>query len=428
MDRPITGGALKVTASVIVVDSTTILRDAAILVRGGIVSQVAPAISLKDAKADKVVHLPGHVLHPGFINVHSHLELSYMQGKLTPGAPFTEWIKELISLRMKTKDFTIKASIAKGVRRLVATGTTCVGDVSQTGLTAPALTGKGLRSVVFHEVLGLDPSLARERFEGLALAVEAGGAFGAGVHGGMTRHGVAPHAVYSTSPALMRMAARYAAKNRMPVSIHLAETPEEHEFCRHGRGPFKEFLLSIGQYHKEWAPGKRPTAAVADTGALEGALVAHFNHPTRGDIAMLKKTGASVAFCPNSNRWFGRKVDHPLPELIRRGVTVGLGTDSLASNADLDMREEMRSVMKMYPVIGARGVFHMATRGGAMALGYEHSSPGTQALGTLVSGAPFDAAAIKLKIGPGQDPWRSIIEARGNYHKIWVDGRPIRAK
>ncbi|MDH5638833.1 MAG: amidohydrolase family protein [Nitrospinota bacterium] len=412
MDRPVAGATLKVTAQVIIIDSSTVLRDGAIIVHDGKVAEVGPSESLRGVKTDRSIRLPGHILHPGLVNAHAHLELSYMKGKLTPGAPFISWIKELIALRIKTKDSTIRAEIKTGVRRLTATGTTCVGDVSQTGLTAPVLAKQGMRGVVFHEVLGLDPSLTKERFADLALRVE-----GAEVNDGSLRQGVAPHAVYSTSMALMRAVARFATEGRLPLSIHLAETLEEDEFSRYGRGPFREFLQSIGQYKKEWAPGKRPTVTVRDAEALEGALVVHFNHPSRGDIAALKTAGAKVAYCPNSNHWFGRKEPHPLPDLLRQGVTVGLGTDSLASNTDLDIRAEMRTVMKTFPGLGADVVFHMATEGGAKALGYT---------GALRPGAPFDAAAIEAQIGPRRNPMKSVIESRNDYSRLWVEGRPIR--
>ncbi|MDH5509599.1 MAG: amidohydrolase family protein [Nitrospinota bacterium] len=416
MDRPVTGATLKVTAQVIIIDSSTVLRDGAIIVHEGKVAEIGPSESLKGVKADRSIRLPGHILHPGLVNAHCHLELSYMKGKLAPGAPFTDWIRELMALRIKTKNSTIRGAIANGVRRLMATGTTCVGDVTQTGLTAAALARQGIRGVVFHEVLGLDPSLAEERFGGLLLRVREGRG-----SDGMLRQGVAPHAVYSTSGVLMREVARFATKGRLPLCIHLAETLEEQEFSRHGKGPFRDLLRSMGQYKKEWAPGKRPSEVVRDAEALEGALAVHFNHPSRGDIAALKKAGAKVAYCPNSNRWFGRKAPHPLPELLRQGVTVGLGTDSLASNSDLDIRAEMRRVMKTFPDMGAGEVFRMATDGGARALGYTGAAPGT-----LAPSAPFDAAAIKLKIGPRRDPLRSVIESRNDYSRLWVEGRPLR--
>ena len=414
MAGPVAARSLKITAPVVVVDWQTILRDAAVIVHDGKVARVGPADVMKLEKVDRTIHLPRHILHPGFINCHCHLELSYMAGKLTPRAPFTDWISELIALRTQAKAPHIRACITTAVRRLARAGVTCVGDVCQTGLPAAALAKSGLRGVIFHEVIALDPALAPARFEDLLRRISE-----AKKHGGLLTHGVAPHAAYSTSAELISLAAKYAAEVGAPMSMHMLETREETQFCGKGTGPFKNLLEKLGQYSPEYVPRQLPMTLAAEAGALKNGLMAHFNHPSPGDIASLKKYRASVAFCPNSNRWFGRSQRHPVAKLIRNKINVGLGTDSLASNTDLDMRAEMRTLIKTFPALGHQTAFYLSTQGSAMALGL------SKLAGTLLPGALFDAAALETKISPKADPLRSIIISKGNYSRLWVNGRPV---
>jgi len=328
-------------------------------------------------------------------------------------APFTAWIEELVSRRGVAPEREVNAGIRAGIGMMIRSGACLVGDVASRGWATAALIRSGLRAVVFHEVLGFDPATAAARLGQLRERVEGAPSAETVVHG------VSPHAVYSVSPRLMEAAAVYAHKRKIPIAIHLCETPEETDFSRKGAGPLRGLLEAFGVYRPGEHPGVTPVNAVDRAGALSGSLLIHMNHPSRGDLALLARKGARVAVCPNSNRWFGRNEKHPLQKLLQRGVTVGLGTDSLASNTGLDMRAEARTLMKTHPELGPAGVFRLATEGGARALGF--SAPH----GTLRPGAPFDAVAQGIKLSRRADPLLAIMNARGDVSRVWIDGREI---
>ena len=414
MDRPLTGQTIRVTAALVVLDSGTVVPNGSVIVHGGQVVEVDAAEAHKKIAADITIRLPGHVLHPGFVNVHAHLELSYMKGRLAPKAPFADWIRRLIALRAKTKPAAAVRHAVMGANRLARTGCCTVADVTQTGCAIPALAALGLRGVIFHEVIGFNPDLAREKLSDLAQRMEEGGKLG-----GMLLHGAAPHAVYSTSGELIKSSAEMAHALGAPLSVHLAETAEEETFSTKGTGPLAELLKDMGSYNRLWIPKARPLKVLQKQDALAGALLAHCNHVSAEDITAMKKAGAAVAYCPGSNQWFGRTGPHPLMSIIAKGIPVGLGTDSLASNGDLDMRREMRLLMEKFGDITVAEAFYMATEGGAKALGMGKDA------GTLRPGAPFDATAIKLSIGRNGGPFARIIGSKSGYVRTWVAANPV---
>ncbi|VAX17505.1 hypothetical protein MNBD_NITROSPINAE04-961 [hydrothermal vent metagenome] len=407
---------IKISARHIIIDSSTILDHASIIIHNGKVAETGPTESLRSIKADKVVNLRDHILHPGFINAHCHLDLSCLKGKLKRGLSFTDWIRALVHARSKVSAKDLDRGIKQGVARLMQTGTTCVGDITSSSRVNASLIRSGLRAVVFHETLGYDPGVANERFSDLLKRV--GGASSSD----LVENGVSPHSIYSVSPKLMKKTAAYAKRDKAPLSIHLSETAEEVEFSRKGDGPFRELLESFGLFATGRYPKATPVNAVNKTGALKKSLVVHMNHPCKGDLATIKKAGAKIVICPNSNRWLQRPISAPVYEILDRDIPLALGTDSLASNTDLDMTAEIRGLLREFPDIALSQAFDIATVGGAKAL----SLP--KICGTLQKGAPFDAVAVKIKSFRKIYPMRAIISGRRRVDAVWVAGAKLRIK
>ncbi|VAX18471.1 hypothetical protein MNBD_NITROSPINAE03-1080 [hydrothermal vent metagenome] len=262
--------------------------------------------------------------------------------------------------------------------------------------------------------MGFDPAQAEMRFADLKGRVEK--AFTTD----RLQNGVSPHSVYSVSPKLMKKTAGYAKKTSLPLAIHICETLAEAEFSVKGSGEFRSFHKSIGAHIPGGHPALTPVNAASRTGAIDNALLIHMNHPNRGDLSTLVCKNAKVIVCPNSNRWFRRKINHPLIKLMKRKIPVGLGTDSLASNDDLDIRAEARRIVGDFPELAVSDVFDLATVGGARALGLPAK------YGTLQAGAPFDAIAVKLKLNRRTDPLLAIISNKENVSKTWVGGELLK--
>jgi cytosine/adenosine deaminase-related metal-dependent hydrolase len=229
--------------------------------------------------------------------------------------------------------------------------------------------------------------------------------------------GISPHAPYTVEPEAMRRCAREAARLGLPICIHLAESREELEFTQTGRGPLREFLQSIGVWDQHISvPGCSPIRLAHDTGLLSPrTIIAHANYVDDEDIALIAKSGASVAYCPCTHAAF----DHPphrFMDMQAAGINVCIGTDSLASNPTLSVLEELRCVARRWPDTAADQLLKLATISGASALGMSRLA------GSFSAGRKMDAVVIALKNTP-LDSLGRILDAESDGLEVFTDGR-----
>ncbi len=323
------------------------------------------------------------VLLPGLVNAHTHLELSWMAGRVPPASSLEEWIRELLRVRRlgpPAGEAEVTDAMTRAVTGVDATGTVLVGDVSNTLVPVPTL-GQGRPTrVVFHEVLGFDPvdpvaivREARKRGRETFSSKKAPGVL----------FSVVGHAPYSTAPALLaEIAARH--EGPAPLSIHLAESVEEIEFLHKGRGPLKTMLKRLGVWNGTWqVPRCGPVEYLHRLGYLQpGTLLVHCVHVTVRDLEQIREAEAVVVTCPRSNTWVGAGVP-PIARFYGTGVPVAIGTDSLASTDSLNMFDELAALRRLAPEVDAARMLDSATRVGAEALGlglrFGTISPGREA-------------------------------------------------
>ncbi len=343
---------------------------------------------------------------PGLVNAHTHLELSFLKGRLTPGEPFVRWVEALVAELLGADEATFTEAVRAGLAESLSNGVTALGDISRAGLSWPLLRESGLKGTVFLEVLGFHPLMEKEA---LGLVSEKLDNITSSPEDGLLL-GITPHAPYSTSPGLYREAAGLARRRSLPLAVHVAETPEEEGFVREGRGPLKEMLEGFGLWPEGFSiPGCSPVAYLDGLGALEGALAVHCNTVDDEDIQRLQAAGARVAYCPGSNAWFGRPAHHPLPRLLKEGVGCALGTDSLASNDRLDPLAEMGACAAAHPELPWEEVLRMSTISAAEALGLGRLS------GSLEAGKSADLTALQLPAAGLEEPLAWVVtEAAGD--------------
>lgn len=331
------------------------------------------------------------ILIPGLVNAHTHLELS---GLKREAGPMDEWIVSLVREMRGWPAHLFLASAQIGAAASLAAGVTCAGDVSTSGESATAIAGAGMRGVVFHEVLGLDPARADEI---LAKKLEACDLFPQynGPIPGAVRHGLSAHAPYSASLALYRAVGEEARTRGWPVATHLGESADEVEFLQDGGGALARVHLELNGALEGYKPsGLRPAAHLDLTGALDGlTLAVHANQTNNEDWALLRKNGVRVCLCPRSARFFG----HPFADAARMreaGLELCLGTDSLASSPSLSLLDEARVLRETDVEIGDSELLEMCTRAGAEALGFEN-------IGVLKPGGAADFCVVCPSSGSG---------------------------
>ncbi len=355
------------------------------------------------------------ILIPGLVNAHTHLELSGVERN--PG-PMEEWIVSLVRKMRGWPAHLFLASARIGVATSLAAGVTCVGDVSTSGESATAISGAGMRGVVFHEVLGLDPAQADEilakKLKDQAFFPEYKGAIPNAV-----RHGLSPHAPYSASLALYRAVLNEARERGWPVATHLGESAGEVEFLRDGGGALARVHRELNGSLDGFNPsGLRPVAHLDLAGALDGlALAVHANQTNAEDWVLLRKNGVRVCLCPRSARFFG----HPFADAARMreaGLDLCLGTDSLASSPTLSLLDEARALRETDAEISDAELLEMCTRAGAEALGFDN-------VGVLKPGGAADFCAVCPPHGSGDLNLGDVFEA-GAFVACTVTGGEIR--
>jgi 5-methylthioadenosine/S-adenosylhomocysteine deaminase len=331
---------------------------------------------------------------PGLVNAHSHLELTAMRGFLDKEEhDFFAWLRKLTLARIERMTAAdLNVSAAWGACEAARAGVTCVADASDSALQSMnALRDVGLRCIVFQESFGPDPRLARENFQKLRDKIAAL----RGRETALVKCGVSPHAPYTVCAPQLEMISRLALDEKLPLMMHAAETEMEVALVRDGTGPFAEGLRKRGI---DWrAPHLSPIQYLNDHGVLEtNALLAHCIHVDEADLDTIQKTGTRVAHCPKSNAKLGHGVA-PFAKMIEKGIALGLGSDSVASNNTCDLLEEARfalllarSITNENHKLGSDEALRVATSGGARALGLQDE------IGELKVGLQADFAAVSL--------------------------------
>jgi len=383
------------------------LSNGAVLVRDHHILAAGPYPEVKTASppGTREVDHGSSAIIPGLVNAHTHLELSALSRRIElPQPGFASWLTALLALRpLMTREF-LAEGVARGQRELLAAGCCLCGDITNgAGLKSmpqnPNLNTLHsslftLHSQVFLEVLGFDRHHLADAVEDEVVAlVEASPVW-------KVPPSLAAHACYSTAGPVIREAKEWCRTRGRTFSIHVAEHPEELQLLSHGTGFCRDLLAALDRWDPQWqAPGKTPVRYLEDLQVLDaGTLLVHAVHLTDDDWEVVARNHCPVCFCPRSNHYL--TVGRPnIGKALHFGVPVALGTDSLASNTDLNLFAEMAFVLDQYPAVPSAAVVAMATLGGASALGQERSfgsiEPGKQA-DLLVVSVPASLAHHQL--------------------------------
>jgi cytosine/adenosine deaminase-related metal-dependent hydrolase len=380
------------------------LENAEVVVEDGVIGAVRP----RRTPAAECRDFGEAILLPGLVNAHSHLEYTALRGFLED-VPFFPWIRALTAAKasLSAEDWLWSARL--GAMECAASGITTLGDNTDAGVTMRVLSESGQRGIVYQELFGIDD---REPIDPVMNALQSKIAAHQQSASSRVQVGVSPHALYTIRPALFAAINKYVAANGLPTSIHLAESPAESTLTERGAGPFAEMYARRGI---TWdTPGMTPTQYAASLGALgPSTLAVHCVHQTADDIRLLAETQAAIIHCPKSNAKLGAGIA-PLSRWLRtEGLRVGLGTDSAVSNNSLDLWEEMRFALllqranlKEVEAVTARDVLHLATLGGANAMGLSSQ------IGSLTPGKHADLIAVRLDQPhtiPATDPYSTLV-------------------
>ena len=365
-------------AKYVMPDSRTIIENGAVAIQGSKIVDVGLYPTVRSSGAPPIHDLGEATLTPGLVNAHIHLDLTSGADSVQRTPKFTDWVFQIVGKRTPS---AIGPSVREGVQQSLVGGVTTVGDIDGTGGSAQILRDTPIRKVVFFEVLGFSGD---SNATGLArLATYLGDP---PVSDSLLTPALSPHAPYSTSAEIYRQ----CVASGLSVCTHIAETEAELEFLSSGTGAFVDYLEAFGISTVGWHPPQAtPMQYMKTLGVLrKNSLLAHCNYLTDADVATLAESGASVVFCPRSHHYFYH-TDHPVLQLIEKGINVAIGTDSLASNWSLSLLDELKFLARTQPCIRPGTLFDMVTCNGPKALGLAR-------VGRLEKDWQADIIAVKI--------------------------------
>ena len=389
----------------------TVLKDHSLAITGGRISHILPRAEAAGLNAVRDLPLPGQALLPGLVNTHGHAAMSLLRG-YADDLPLMPWLEQHI---WPAEGAHVSAEFVRdgtelAIAEMLLAGTTTFSDMYFfPDAAASAAIDAGIRCQIVFPILDFPTAWARDADEyiskGLRLRDEL-------KHQGLVNIGFGPHAPYTVSPESLQKVATYAAELDLPIQIHLHETAGE--------------VLAAVEEH-----GERPLDSLNAIGLLgPRTQCVHMTDLGDQDIALLAATGAHVVHCPQSNMKLASGAC-PVSKLLDRGVNVALGTDSAASNNDLNLFGEMQSAALLGKLtaadaatLPAADALYMATLGGARAMGLE------QEIGSLETGKQADMIAVDLsgpECQPLYNPLSQLVYAcnGSQVSHSWVAGVPL---
>ncbi|HYM34224.1 MAG TPA: TRZ/ATZ family hydrolase [Steroidobacteraceae bacterium] len=383
--------------------SDVVLDNHAIAIRGGRILAVLPtAEAVARYSPSERIDRSQHVLLPGLVNAHTHVGMTLLRGA-AENLPFDAWLKETIwplEKRWLDPEF-VRDGTELAIAGMIASGTTCFSEqYFFPEVIAQTSSQMHMRACVGSPVIDFATVWAGSANECLDKALKLHDEYR---DDPLITTAFAPHAVYSVAESALTRMRRATDEIEMPIAMHLHESANE------------------------VAVAERPIAGLDRLGFLTPAFSGvHMTQLNADDIERVVRGGINVIHCPQSNL----KLDNgvcPVATLVNRGVNVALGTDSAASNNDLDMMDELRTAALLAGTkLTAHQWLRIATLNGARSLNL------SDAIGSLNPGKWADVCCIDLHdihAQPIHDPVTAIVYSanRSNVSDVWIAGRQLLA-
>lgn len=353
-----------------------VVENALILVRNGKIVEISRAPrAFRHASS---VDLGDACLIPAVANAHTHAQLSWLSGKTLWGGGFSAWLKSMLPSLVPVKNFSGLPALERAAEAMRRAGIRWIGDV---GGSVP-----GALTAVTSALANFETTYFCEWFGGRDYPGPWPQRCAAEVAPGMNL-APAAHALYSTSPEILRKVRAWCRARGKPFSFHLAESGEEEEFLRDGSGPFREIYLGPALPPDWRPPDLTPLEYAIKLDLLgPGTLAVHGTRLDEGEIKIFAAAGASICLCPRSNRNLATGSPR-VAAWLRSNALVCLGTDGLTSNDDLDVREEALYLRDAFDA-SAEALLRLLTVNGVVALGFNPENavlrPGAPALFSLL--------------------------------------------
>ncbi len=354
-----------------------VISNGAIAIVGGRIVAVGPRRDIVSRySSTEVIDAHGKLVIPGLINGHTHIPMTLFRG-LADDLDLQDWLTKYIfpaEAKNVTEDF-VRAGTRLGLAEMIRGGTTTYCDMYYFEDAIADETAKaGVRGVLGETIIDFPVADNKTNAEGMAY-VEKFVQKWKGHE--LIVPAIAPHAPYTVSEEHLKAARAFSDRTGAPIVTHISETKREVDDSvkAHGASPV-DYLNRIGFLSNK-------------------VIAAHMVWPSEEELDLLKKIGVGVVHNPQSNMKLASGVA-PVPNMLKRGLLIGLGTDGAASNNDLNMWEEMDTAAKLHKVfsgdpkvLSAQEAFELATIRGAQALHLENE------IGSIEKGKRADLVIVE---------------------------------
>ncbi len=308
------------------------------------------------------------ILCPGFINTHCHLELSHLQQTIAVGMGLPRFLRSIGQYKQSYSSAYITEAINQSEKSMLANGIVAVGDISN-GDTSFAQKSLGnLRYHTFIELIGLHPATAAEKIAlGQQLLKQVPTT-------GQSSASLSPHAPYTASAQLLAQIDHSNTLNNTPQSIHNQEHPDENAMFQNGTGAFYDLYHHLGLPIKEmFTPTNTNSLAytLSHLSPHNKTLLVHNTYTSAAEIQQSQALNPHLywCFCPNANLFIQGELPN-FKAFLPVSSNITLGTDSLASNWQLCIFSEIKTISQHAPYIPLATLLQWASLNGANFLGF----------------------------------------------------------
>ncbi|SFN70270.1 Cytosine/adenosine deaminase [Chitinophaga sp. YR627] len=331
-----------------------------VLTDGGIVQDI-----VHESEAGEGVRELNGILSPGFVNTHCHLELSHMGGIIPEGTGLPAFLTSVMEKRGQQDTSAQASAMEKAAAAMWESGVSAVGDICNGTASLELKKDSPVYYHSFIESMGFVPGFAQQRYDYSLGILEQFKA----INGPKHSCSIVPHAPYSVSETLFSLLS--ATPDNTPVSIHNQECEAENTLYQDKSGAFLDFYQHFNMDASAFrASGTNSLPAWLPWFKHLPVILVHNTYTTEKDIAFTREQAPNAywCLCPQANLYIEKRMPD-VPLLRSQGCTITLGTDSLASNHQLSIWQEIQTIRKYYSNIALEEILQWATLNGAMALG-----------------------------------------------------------
>ncbi len=386
------------------------LEHACLTLSGGRIESVGPNTSGQPAE-----DLGNVVILPGLVNAHTHLEFSDLaQPWGQSGGGFADWIRTVVAGRRSRWETSPQPAHPQGIAESLAAGITSLGEIATAPVPYECYHQAPVASTVFLECLSLAEDRIGEILAGAQAHLEQ-----FSPNQDRCQPGLSPHAPYSVHPKLFAALTQLAHERSVPLAFHLAESEEEIQLLEQRSGPLREMLEEFGVWNPQaFAQRTRPGDFLRQVRPNQQALWIHGNYLNEDELDLLAgMPGSSLVHCARTHAHFGH-IPFPWQACRERGIRIALGTDSRASNPDLNLWEDLRLLASTWSLRPGE-LLQMATLDAAAALGQ------AEELGSLAPGKWANLAVFPLSNSTTADPIEELLATATEASRTYVRGQQV---